>query len=63
MSKPKQRISRAQRKRRAREVTLSEGLSNRLDELSAVGENISAIAEEALRAHPRVNLPPEHEES
>jgi post-segregation antitoxin (ccd killing protein) len=62
MPKPKQHISRAQRKRRAREVTLSEALSDRLDELSAAGANISAIAEEALRRHPEVNLPPEHDD-
>jgi hypothetical protein len=25
--------------------------------------NISALAEEALRAHPKVGLPPEHEDA
>jgi hypothetical protein len=63
MPKPKQRVQRSQRKRQGREFTLSKALNDRLDELSAAGANISAIAEEALRAHPKVNLPPEHEES
>lgn len=55
-SSPKQ----ADRKRKSRSFNLSDPLQDRLDELRAQKENISAIAEEALRAHPKVGLPPEH---
>lgn len=52
----------ADRGRPIRGFSLSPELHKRLDELRAAKVNISAIAEEALRAHPKVNLPPEHEE-
>jgi hypothetical protein len=63
MPKPKQRVQRSQRKRQGREFTLSKALNERLDDLQDRGEKLASIAEEALRAHPKVNLPPEHEES
>jgi hypothetical protein len=56
-SSPKQ----ADRGRPIRGFSLSQELHERLDALRDAKENISAIAEEALRAHPKVNLPPEHE--
>jgi post-segregation antitoxin (ccd killing protein) len=56
-SSPKQ----ADRGRPGRMVYLSKELHDRLNELKDAKVNISAIAEEALRAHHKVNLPPEHE--
>jgi hypothetical protein len=54
-------IPRQRRRRRGREFTLSETLNGRLDRLAEAGENLSSLTEEALRAHPKINLPPEHE--
>lgn len=52
----------ADRGRPSRSFNLSQGLHARLDELKERGESLSAIAEEALRAHPKVALPPERDE-
>jgi hypothetical protein len=49
-------VPRKGRKRRSRELTFSGELNERLDELKDAGENLSAIAEEALRAHPKVAM-------
>lgn len=47
-------VPRAKRLNRSREFHVSRSLNKRLDELKDDGENLSAIAEEALRAHPKV---------
>ena len=52
----------AKRHRKQKIFTLSERLIARLHVLQVDGANISAIAEDALRAHPKVNMPTEHEE-
>lgn len=55
-SSPKQ----SDRTRPGKMVYLSKALHAKLKILKKRGENISAIAEEALRAHPKVALPPEN---